>query len=834
MIEERDFSDGDDSSFLPVDQLREQFLREIPYSFRRAAQVLEYDEILVSHLKFAHSPLGRSALVKELIPKSDKGNILSSFAEIDELRSQISSGEIPSFDGIHDIRTILHKVEIEGSTIYIDEGLPLLRTLKSMRLLRDFFASRTKNSPTIWKSAVHLFEDRLIEMAFDSVFEDNGAVKDSASAELHRIRRDIIATSEKLRNKLASLIRKLSEDNLLQEEIITQRDGRSVIPVKSEHKRRVAGMIHTVSQTGQTIYIEPAETIELNNEIRSYEFAEQREIDRILRELTERIRSSVPDILRALEIAGHLEAIYAKSRFALLIEAQTPIIQSNRNSKDNVIDIREARHPFLIVKLGKARTIPFTLSMDESKRTLILTGPNAGGKTVLLKTLGILLLMSHAGLPIPAMPDAVLPSIEGLYVDIGDAQSIADDLSTFSSHIRSLKEIVEQANEYSVVLLDEIGSGTAPEEGGALAESILEHLTKNAGFTIATTHYGRLAAFGETYNGAVNGSMEFSEADLKPTYRFRMGIPGSSHAFDIAERYELPKRIIVHAREIAGGKTSRLDELLHSLNSKEQDLAAKKAEIEKELGRSKIERMEYERLSEEINAQKKKILAEASNKADALLEKANSYVERAIREAREAATESTKETVKESAAELTRLRTRQREELKQIEKEVAEHKTESAPKVTQGLELTVGAKVKLLSNPTQIGEVISLKGNEAEVTFGSMKMKAKLSSLEVISNKEARSDERKLKQFGTFYEESFSPRIDLRGKYGDEGVMEVEKFLATANARGINKVEIVHGTGTGALGRRIQQSLKSNPDVATFRFGEQNEGGMGVTIVELK
>ncbi len=823
-----------DPSVIQTDQLRAQLLRDIPRQFRRAAQVLEFDEILVAHLRYAHSPLGRYALAKEMIPKSDREKIVTSFAEIDELRTLIGSGEIPSFDGINDIRNILHKVEIEGSTIYIDEGLPMLRTLKSMRLLRDFFASRTKPAPTIWKSAVHLFEDRLIEMAFDSVFEENGAVKDSASSELNRIRRDIVNTGEKLRNKLASLIRKFTEDDLLQENIITQRDGRSVIPVKTEHKRRVAGMIHSVSQTGQTIYIEPAETIELNNELRSFEFAEQREIDRILRELTERIRSSVPAILRSLEIAGHLEAIFAKSRYAIAIEASTPTISSSKNPSDSILTFHEARHPFLITKLGREKTIPFSISLDNEKRTLILTGPNAGGKTVLLKTTGLLILMSHAGLPIPAMSDAVLPSVDGLYVDIGDSQSIADDLSTFSSHIRSLKEIIEQCNEYSVVLLDEIGSGTAPEEGGALAESILEHLTKNSGFTIATTHYGRLAAFAETYDGAINGSMEFSEADLKPTYRFRIGIPGSSHAFDIAERYEMPKRIIGRAREIAGGKSSLLEDLIHSLSAKEQEVVVRKAEIEKELGRSRIERLEYERLSGEITTQKKKILAEASNKADELLSKANSFVEKAIREAREAATPGAKADAKEAASDLTKLRTQQREELKEIEREVAEHKTESAPKVEPNFELKIGAKVKLLSNPSQTGEVLSVKGNEAEVAFGSMKMKAKLSQLEVISNAEARQDERKLKQFGTFYDEAFSPRIDLRGKYGDEGVVEVEKFIATANARGLNKVEILHGTGTGALGRRIHQSLKSNPDVAAFRFGERTEGGMGVTIVELK
>ncbi|MEP7235996.1 MAG: hypothetical protein ABI778_11945, partial [Ignavibacteriota bacterium] len=647
--------------------------------------------------------------MNELIPKSDLEKIQISFSEIDELRTLIGAGESPSFDGISDIRMILQKVEIEGSTIYSDEGLPLLRTLKAIRLLRDFFASRSKQTPTIWKAAVHLFEDRLIEMAFDSVFEDNGAVKDSASSELHRIRRDILATGEKLRNKLVSLMKKFGEDGLLQENLITQRDGRSVIPVKNEHKRRISGMVHSVSQTGQTIYIEPAETIELNNELRSFEFAQQREIDRILRELTERIRSAVPAMMHSLLTCGHIEAIYAKSRYAIMIEATTPTITRTSSGRAGVLHLEEARHPFLIAKLGRSATIPFSLSLNEAHHgrepahTLILTGPNAGGKTVLLKTTGLLLLMCHAGLPIPATSGALLPSLDGLYVDIGDQQSIADDLSTFSSHIHTLKGIIEAATERSLVLLDEIGSGTAPEEGGALAEAILEYLTKNVGFTIATTHYGRLAAFGETYPGAISGSMEFSEVDLKPTYKFRIGIPGSSHAFDIAERYEMPKRIIARAREIAGGKSSRLEELLSSLSVKEHDLAARKAASEAELGRSKLRSLEYERLLAELTSQKQKLLGEASAEAAALLAKANSFVEKAIRDVREAARPiGSRDSIpprqpaeagagsRDSIASLpnsvlSQLRTTQKTELRELEKEVLLHKTVHSPEAAAGV-----------------------------------------------------------------------------------------------------------------------------------------------------
>ncbi len=824
--------------FLWDEEAKKAYYATIARPFRRAAQKLEFANVVGAHLPLASTMLGKAAIVRELVPDRDTAKIVISLQEIDELRTLVGAGEIPRFDGIHDIRSILHKIAIEGSVIYQDEGLPLLATIKTMRALRDFFSKRTRDTTTLWKTAIYLFEDRLVELSLDSVFDENGAVKDSASSELRDIRRDMVTTGERLRTKLASLVKKYAEDDLLQEDLVTQRDGRAVVPVKSEHKRRIAGMIHSVSQTGQTIYIEPAETIDLNNELRSLEFAEMREIERILRILTERLRSSVPALLKSLTAAGHIEAVYAKARYAMFISASSPEVKSFAKPEESIIIMRGARHPFLIAKLGEKNTIPFDIDLDHSRRTLVLTGPNAGGKTVLLKTVGILTLMAHCGLPISAAPDAVIPIVDNLAVDIGDSQSIADDLSTFSSHVSSLRDIVEQANEYSLVLLDEVGSGTAPEEGGALAEAILEHLTKLGAFTIATTHYGRLAAFGETYKGAINGSMEFSDADLKPTYRFRIGIPGSSHAFDIAERYKLSHKIIIAARELAGNKTTRLDDLIESLNQKEQDMIAKRSEAERELGKARMERLEYERLHDDILLQKKKILSKASEEASDLISEANTRIERAIREARESAEEEAQPVAQASrkTEKLTTLRTKQKEELKELGKKVDAHRSEATRSTqTEDLPMEVGAKVKLFTNPGQIGEIVALKGKDAEVVFGSMRMKINSDKLEVVSQKEARKEERAtIKQTGTFYDEHFSHRIDLRGEYGDEGVTHVEKYLSDASARNLERVEIIHGMGTGALGRRIQQSLKGNPFIESFRYGEPNEGGAGVTIVEMK
>jgi DNA mismatch repair protein MutS2 len=822
-------------SFIWDDTARSHYYSSIPIQFRTAAQKLDLAEIVASHINLATTIVGKHALVDELIPSMEVKAITTSLAEIEELRIFLGANEHPSFSGIRDIRNLLHKIEIEGSTIYEDEGLPLLETFRGMRLLRDFFAKRSRQAPTLWKTAVLLFDDRMLEMALDSVFEANGTIKDSASPELRSIRREIITTSERLRVKLASLMKRYSDDALLQEELITQREGRFVVPVKAEHKRHVAGMIHSASQTGQTIYIEPAETIELNNELRSLEFDERREIDRILRNLTDRMREAVPKLFLSLNAASHLDAVYGKTRYAVKISAASPNIKSFPKPQDVQLSLKSARHPFLIEKLGLKNTVPFDIDMDRSKHTLVLTGPNAGGKTVLLKSIGIILLMAQCGLPIPALPDAIVPVMEHIGVDIGDSQSIADDLSTFSSHINSLKKIIEETNEYSLILLDEIGSGTAPEEGGALVEALLEYLTKQGCLTVATTHFGRLAAFAETVEGAFNGSMEFNEKDLQPTYRFRAGVPGSSHAFDIAERYKFPQRIISRARELVGAKTSRLDELISSLNAKEQELLEKRMQIDKELGKSRIERMDYERKASELTLQRKKLLADASQEADKLLADANLYIERAVREAREAAKVEAIQPKHEKTVNLAELRSKQKQELEALTARVEEHKVESQKvPVPVNLKLEVGAKVRLVTNPGQVGEIVKLKDKDAEVVFGSMTMKVNTDKLEVISSGEARKDERAQARFGGYYEETIEQRIDLRGLYGDEGVMKVEKYIADAAAKNLDHVEIIHGHGTGALGRRIQDSLRKNPFVKSFRYGEPAEGGSGVTIVVLK
>lgn len=810
--------------------------------FRLAALELEYSRIVREHLGLTFSVLGKRALVEELRPKTDPLAIDASMSEVQEMRQFLRGDEHPPFSGLDDIGVILRNAEIEGSTMYVEQGAQVLRVIKSMRMLREFFARRSKDAVALWRSAVHLFDDKLIEMHFASVFDDNGNVKDSASQELSRIRREIIHTAELLRTRLNAILRRLSEDDALQEELITQRDGRFVVPVKVEYKRKVPGLIHSVSQTGQTVFIEPTETLDLNNEMRSLEFAEQREIDRILRGLMDLLRESVPALTRSLAAAGHLEADYAKARYAEKYDCAVPRTTQQVKNRKRRVYLAGARHPLLLQKMGRAKTVPLEIELDEDRRVLILTGPNAGGKTVLLKTLGLLTMMAQAGIPIPANDDAELVIVDGVYVEIGDSQSIADDLSTFSSHVTALASILKHVTSESLVLLDEIGGGTAPEEGGAIAESILESLVRIRTFAVATTHYGRLAAFAESTQGTLNGSMEFDRAKLTPTFRFRSGVPGSSHAFEIAERFGLSKNVIDRARDLRGTGSTRFEELLASLEELQKEARERKGEADRELGKARILRSEFERKRDESEEIRRTIKSKAAQEAEEILKRANSFIEKAVRDAKEIASRSGGKSTSEEDHQLKEARLNQEIERKKLLESIKTTEKEEARKAAPPAKpITVGAKVRLRSNPDRIGEVLALRDGEAEVQIGIMKLRIAVDQLDLVAGSTAREEDRKRQTVNRevsvatkYLGEQFDTRIDLRGQYGDDAIIQVEKYLADAAAHGRDRVEIIHGIGTGALGRRISQHLKNHPLVLSYRYGEPQEGGSGVTIVEIK
>ena len=447
-------------------------------------------------------------------------------------------------EGMHHIRPAVQKAGVEGSVLSSRELSQIGSTLRAARILRSAVHRRRDAHPAVWALVEDLPFDKVLEFNIDQAIDETGAVRATASRELQSIRRAIADRYDDLRKRLEGVLRGVADLGFSQDEIITTREGRMVIPVKVEHKKRVPGFIHSASSSGATVFIEPTETLELNNEIRSLQFQEQREIERILRELTVTVGAQKPALLRMVEILASMDALQAKAKYSIEILGVEP-----RIVETGAVHLREARHPLLLAQPRAGRgPCRWIWTSGHTYTTLLISGPNAGGKSVALKCLGILALMTQDGLHIPAREDAVMPVFANMFVDIGDEQSIESDLSTFSSHLANLKTIVRGASARSLVLIDEIGTGTDPAEGGALAAAVLERLTHMKALTIATTHHGALKMFAHETPGIENGAMEFNQENLSPTYRFRPGVPGSSYALEMADRLGFPADLMERAR----------------------------------------------------------------------------------------------------------------------------------------------------------------------------------------------------------------------------------------------------------------------------------------------
>jgi DNA mismatch repair protein MutS2 len=592
-----------------------------------------------------------------------------------------------------------------------------------------------------------------------------------------------------------------------------------VIPVKAEQKHSVPGFIHSSSASGLTVFIEPAATLSLNNEIRELHFKEQREIEKILRTLTIQVREVSSELLQSLEILKDLDLIYAKAKYSIEIKGNKPFLKEYGSIK-----IVEARHPILLLRHPREKVIPLSMELGNGYSTLLITGPNAGGKSVAMKTVGVLVLMLQCGIHIPASPDSEFPVFKKLYVDIGDDQSIENDLSTFSSHITMLREILNSADDHSLILIDEIGAGTDPVEGGALAAVILAQLTKVGAFTIATTHQVTLKAFVHETEGMENGAMEFDQATLTPTFNFRFGVPGSSYALEIARRLGLSPAIISDAEKMAGEQKSRLEKLIVDLESRAQLLSKQLSIVDDEKLKYNELVESYETklkgLREEIRLTKSKAIEEAKE----IINKANSIIEKSIKEIKQR--QADKSSIVESKQEIKLLGS----EIHAMELALNEISS-NAPSIENNATISKGTTVKLKSN-SQIGEVLQPPDASGllQVAFDSLKMRIHVNDVVPISKPRSSAH-----SFAPILLEGTPKReIDVRGLYGDEALQEVDKFIDSAIVTGLHQVDIIHGKGSGALRKKITLFLQSDSRIKSHRFGEWNEGGMGVTIVDLK
>ncbi|MEL6610671.1 MAG: endonuclease MutS2 [Bacteroidota bacterium] len=830
-----------------------------------AADRLGFDMLRARLDGYAQSELGRAVLA-DLAPSSDRAWVEQELTRVGQMQDVLGFDDPLPMAGVADLRPLLRRIAPKGAVVDAEDLSLALNALVTLRRLHGYLRTRKAKYPDLWVVAEGIVPQKELETHLAKILDERGQLRDDASAELQKLTRQINARSEQLRNSVLKALRDAVAKGYATEDQPTIRGGRAVIPVRAEAKRKVQGFVHDVSASGQTVYIEPAAALDLNNEVRELEAARRREIERILREATAHLRSRRQDLAPSLDAYAQLDAYAARGRLANDLGALVPSLND-----DGHLRIVRGRNPVLLLhfqneaarKRQNAETaaekaaiepravVPLDLNLgdplegDPSKggtayHTLVITGPNAGGKSVAMKTVGVLALMVAHGLPVPCDAGSSFPLLDRLYVDIGDQQSMEEDLSTFTSHLTNIRTMLKDAGPRSLVLIDEAGTGTDPAEGGALAQAVLEGLHERGARTIATTHHGTLKAFAHNTPGVENGSMQFDRATLAPTYRFQAGIPGSSYAFDIAARVGLDGDTIGRARALVGEGKASLEDLIATFEARAQEAESRVEEAESRAKEAESVRKKYDDLLEQLRARKDAYRAEAIAQADQIVKDANARIERAVREIKEA--EAEKETTKEVRADIDKLKRTVRKKQQQVEQRQRTRKRRTqkkdAPPAIAG-PIREGDQVRI-DGAGAVGEVLELGHNEALVALGALKTRVKTKRLTKVGGpREQRVEVRAPKSDRSGGAGADLPaihartRIDLRGQRVEEALPEVDRLVDEALAAGLPSVEVLHGKGTGALRIAIQRHLQQRRDVTDVREAAWNQGGAGVTVVEL-
>jgi len=782
-------------------------MRDLLNSFEK----LEFDKVKKYIQRYSISDLGREH-VGRLNPSTDLQEIRINLALVSEMKQLLESDDPLPLDNIFDIRTSLHRSTIENYILSADDLQKIGSILKTSMTTHVYFSRRSKTYPLLFTRVKSIHIENILEYNINKVIYEDGKIRDKASKELSDIRNQIVDKSRSLKKNLESILKSIAGKEWTQEEIITTREGRMVIPIKIEHKNHVPGFIHSVSSSGATVYIEPSITLELNNEIRTLHIQEQHEVEKILKELTRQVHVVKDNILANIQILSELDFIQSKAKYSVEVIGAEPKLKM-----DGAFILYNAFHPILIQKHGRRDVVPLNMEIPEDLKTVVITGPNAGGKSVAMKTVGLLTLLAQAGCHIPASPESELKIFTDIFVDMGDEQSIENDLSSFSSHLKNLKVILENANSASLILLDEIGSGTDPHEGASLAAAILECLTKIGSLNIATTHQGSLKAFAFETPYVCNAAMEFDQTTLQPTYHFRIGIPGSSYAFEMANRMNLPSDVIQRSREIIGDEANKLENLIIDLERHSQELKVSLENVNAEKAKLDSLNIVYKNKVTSLEKELKDIKLRAIDEAKHIVSKANTIIEQSVRE------------IKESSAERQVIK-KAKEEINQVSREFEQMLEEIHP--APGInEFQIGDTVRIKQSDTTGEIALKIDENYSIVIIGDVRMKVHRRDLEHVEQPKAVA----IKSTGMSYTSTIEIKreIDLRGMYGDEAVAEVDKFIDQAIITGLHRIDIIHGKGTGALRKKITDYLKNNSSIKSFRLGEWNEGGTGVTVVEL-
>ncbi|MEP7284144.1 MAG: endonuclease MutS2 [Chloroflexota bacterium] len=806
----------------------------------KSAQVLELPKILeqlVNHSTFSAG----AELIRQLAPTGDIREALAWQQETTEARTLFDIKTEIGLGGARDVRPAAIQ-STRGFALEPQTFLDIRSTLRRATTIRRTLSRLNTQFPTLAEIAELLEECQGLQSEIALVLDDNGNILDTASPRLAIIRRDLRVSFDRLQTRLMSLVNNPNNARFLQEQLITQRHGRYVIPLRAEFKGRIPGIVHDQSSSGATVFVEPLATVELNNTWRELQLEEENEIRRILQALTDQVAHEAEFIIATVDGLAHIDMIFAKARYANALRATAPKLVPFHPREDSLhpgstIKLTQARHPLL-----PSRTVvPIDLVLDEETYTLVITGPNTGGKTVALKTIGLLALMAQCGLHIPAEDGAELSVFEGIFADIGDEQSIEQSLSTFSAHMTNTINILQEADSRSLVILDELGAGTDPAEGSALARAILSYLLERSVTTLVTTHHPELKVYSHDRPGVRNASVEFDLQTLRPTYHLIVGIPGRSNALAIATRLGIPADIIADARTMVGAEEQVADELLDEISrTREETRIARDASLVSQARAEELKRELRQRL-DEVEVERREVIAQTRRVAERELDDLRSEVRR-LRHSLQAAGQPL-EAIKRVEADAFNLKNTIEAPIQNVT-EIPDFAEETRP------EFRLGETVWITPLKSE-GEIIELSGTEAEVSIGRLRVRAKLDELQKRSASERKAErgnrggslgnpalptintKRPERERSVLRANSPGLELDLRGTSIQEAVERVENYIDAAYVAGLPFVRIIHGKGTGALRQAIRDLLHDHPLVQRYERGGEKEGGDGVTVVNL-
>lgn len=785
----------------------------------RALKTLEFDKVRQQVASFCTSSIGKSA-IEELVPETDFDTVVALLEEMDEGLSILRvKGNVP-MGGIFDVRPHAKRAQI-GGMLSPMELMEIASTIRASRILRNFLedieSEEAIQIPHFLERKEQIPVLTALQHEINDCIDENGGVLDSASPALRSIRQSLRAEEAKVRQKLESLIRGSNAAKMLSDAIITIRNDRFVIPVKQEYRGHYGGIVHDQSSSGQTLFIEPDAVVQANNEVQRLKVKEQAEIERILLELSAKVQEVAHDLFVLVGLLGEIDVILAKGKYGQANKCTMP-----KMNKEGYTRLVRARHPLLPIE----EAVPNTIEFGREITAIVITGPNTGGKTVTLKTVGLCTIMAQSGLPVPALDGSELAVFEQIFADIGDEQSIEQSLSTFSSHMVNIVDILSKFDDRSLVLFDELGAGTDPQEGAALAISILDEVVGYGARVMATTHYPELKAYGYNRPSVVNASVEFDIETLSPTYRLLIGVPGRSNAFEISKRLGLGEHIITQAKSFTGTDRHEVESMIASLEKSRLQSEREAEEAHELLEEAEQLKAQLEERIRVYDEKKDNLEKKAKDKARRIIDEAKDEAEKIISELREMQKNASR-IVKEHELIDAKKRLEEatpKEENKVLKKAVAERE--------RAQNLKAGDEVKVLSYG-QKGTILEKAGDhEWVVQIGILKMKLDESDLQYLKPEK----EQPTRTMANVKNRNSHVKLelDLRGERYEDALLRTEKYLDDALLANYHRVSIIHGKGTGALRQGIQQYLKTHKRVKSFRYGEAGEGGFGVTVVELK